>query len=608
MLTADDPQPAWTQALLGDARLRLGDPAAARAAFEAALAAGSSSCPDPAAVHLALADLDLADGDFPGAKERLEEAVEGPDGRSAAVQTALADLRLADGRSGEALDLIRAAVAGLDLDALAASCPNRAGPAAARDETRRLLERALEVAAAATAGERSVADLALMLEIAERTLALDGQPVREAMVAALAAGEGPAAALLGERRRLDRAIAGRRSLLVRHRLAPVIAAGQRGAVQDEVLRLERQRDDVRQSFRLEAGPSLVLADPPSVSLADLQSRLGENEAVLVQITTGRLTHLFLIRRGSVAFAQTEVTVPDLAAWVVAARREIVGDDAFDSFPLYALHAGLIAPFAASLADVDHLLVLPDRAMRDLPFGVLVEGPAEPVPAGGGHGAIDFLIERLAISVVPNLRSVGRRSAPSSADLPLLGLAAPLSRDEPVPDEEREEWLRALAETVAGGSDDVVLDLQARTTTLSALDLARFQVVALAMPLPAPPGGPSAPLAGDGEEVITAGDIARLDLDADMVVLRPEGDGAGGSLIAPAFLVAGAMSVAVGHWPAPPEAASMVGRAAGLLEQQPDLAPAEALRRAILPMIAGERGPDAVRPEVWGAFSIVSGGG
>jgi CHAT domain-containing protein len=125
-----------------------------------------------------------------------------------------------------------------------------------------------------------------------------------------------------------------------------------------------------------------------------------------------------------------------------------------------------------------------------------------------------------------------------------------------------------------------------------------------------------PAAGSAEDdgLLTAGEVAQLDLNAEWVLLSacntaaadgtPGAEGLSG--LARAFFYAGARALLVSHWSVySPAAVALTTGTLERLRQEPGLGRAEALRRTMVELI--ERGPDP-RPAYWAPFVVVGEGG
>jgi CHAT domain-containing protein/tetratricopeptide (TPR) repeat protein len=126
-----------------------------------------------------------------------------------------------------------------------------------------------------------------------------------------------------------------------------------------------------------------------------------------------------------------------------------------------------------------------------------------------------------------------------------------------------------------------------------------------------------PAKGSAEDdgLLTASEVAGLDLDADWVMLSAcntaSGDKPGAATLsglARAFFYAGARSLLVSHWPVDSRAAVLLTtRTLRAMEQDASLGKAQALRRAMLSFL-NDGVPDAwSNPRVWAPFSLIGEG-
>lgn len=117
-------------------------------------------------------------------------------------------------------------------------------------------------------------------------------------------------------------------------------------------------------------------------------------------------------------------------------------------------------------------------------------------------------------------------------------------------------------------------------------------------------------------LLTASEVASLELDADWVVLSACNTAAGQSPgaealsgLARSFLYAGARSLLVSHWPVQSAAAvKLTTSAIRQLAAQPGLGRAEALRLAAVELIADETDPLSAHPMIWAPFVVVGEAG
>jgi CHAT domain-containing protein len=115
-------------------------------------------------------------------------------------------------------------------------------------------------------------------------------------------------------------------------------------------------------------------------------------------------------------------------------------------------------------------------------------------------------------------------------------------------------------------------------------------------------------------LLTASEVAQLNLNADWVVMSACNTAAGSSEgaqalsgLARAFFYAGARSLLVSHWEVDSEAAvAITTGAVNAMKADASIGRAEALRRSIAALIA--KGGRFAHPSVWGPFVLVGNGG
>ncbi|MGO9545556.1 MAG: tetratricopeptide repeat protein [Rhodomicrobium sp.] len=125
--------------------------------------------------------------------------------------------------------------------------------------------------------------------------------------------------------------------------------------------------------------------------------------------------------------------------------------------------------------------------------------------------------------------------------------------------------------------------------------------------------PPAKVSGEDNGLLTASEVAQLDLNADWVVMSACNTAAGSaesaealSGLARAFFYAGARSLLVSHWYVDSEAAvAITTGAVNAMKAEPGIGRTEALRRAEAALIA--RGGRFAHPSVWGPFVLVGNG-
>jgi CHAT domain-containing protein/Tfp pilus assembly protein PilF len=336
---------------------------------------------------------------------------------------------------------------------------------------------------------------------------------------------------------------------------------------------------------------------------------------------------------------------------------------FDLDEAARLYHALFGPIETIINEKRELIIVPSGALTALPFQLLVTKP----PATGNTQNIfasyrdaAWFIKMHALSIAPSVSSLKllRVLAKASGERqPLVGFAAPLLRSaDAAPDATRSRtrgygayWdgskpdyealrkglapipetaveLRTVAARLEAPSSAIYIGAAATETALKRIDLAAYRVIyfathglvagdvqglvepALVLTLPEVPT-----LLDDG--LLTASEIAELKLNADWVVLSACNTAAGDkpgaealSGLARAFFYAGARALLVSHWRVDSAAAvRLTTTTFEALQKDPSIGRAEALRRAMLAMIADSTNPWNAYPDFWAPFSVVGEG-
>ncbi len=414
---------------------------------------------------------------------------------------------------------------------------------------------------------------------------------------------------------------------------------------------------------------LSLAEPAPRTVAETQALLREEEALVVILPGPQASLIWAVTRDSAEWSEIETGEAELASQVTALRRALdplAGESnagagipaSFDIARAYDLYRLLLGRFEPMLSGKRHLLLVPAGPLSSLPFQVLVTGP----PRGGlgddeALKQAQWLIRRHALSVLPSVQSLSalRKLSPNGAAAkPFFGMGDPVFGDSPKQQEsapgrgaalpplaavyssgvanlrvlqslsslpETAGELLTVGHTLGATEEDINLRdaatkarlrssplkdyriLHFATHGLVAGDLSGLNEPALVLSLPA-----GAAQADDA--LLTASEVATLDLNADWVVLSAcntaSGDKVGAdalSGLARAFIFAGARALLVSHWAVDSQAAvELTTRTFAILRAAPPLGRAEAFRRAMLSLI-----DEGHSPGYWAPFIIAGGG-
>ncbi len=392
----------------------------------------------------------------------------------------------------------------------------------------------------------------------------------------------------------------------------------------------------------------ALVDTAPTSLDTARAALQPDEALVVFAIGPEAAWVFAASRTAVQIRSLSLTGTEIARDVATLRRSLdPGSGAVAPFDLATSHrlaTALLGPVAEVVDPAARLVLVLDGALQSLPPGVLVRRPA----AAGDYQRAAWLGLEKALTLVPSVRTfvdLRQVSAGSRAPKPLFALgnplltgraaglaslgaycqtAAPVPADlvralAPLPDTAAE--VRQVAAALGAGADDVLLGAAATEERVRAARLDQYRVLYFAthgllpgeLRCEAEPGlvltppAQSTSRAADG--VLTASDVARFTLDADLVVLSACNTAAAGALggeslsgLARAFFHAGARSLLVSHWPVDSRATTAL--MAATFQVAPGVATDERLRRAQTALVGDAR---TAHPIYWAAFTLVGDG-
>lgn len=321
-------------------------------------------------------------------------------------------------------------------------------------------------------------------------------------------------------------------------------------------------------------------------------------------------------------SRDQADIRALAARLRASLDPAAADRPFDREAASLLYAAIFRPeLAATLGKAARLKVSANGALGAVPFAVLA-------PEARGDG---YLLDRLAIARLPGVpRDASGTVEPLAPGLVALGDVRGLPADgasvmrggrqigsdalPALPNAAAELADLALA---LGATDPLILTGDAATEeALRSARIAPGSVLAFATHglVSGEVEGLREPAllltaAGEDDGLLTASEIARLDLPARWVLLSACNTAAGAGPDAPglsglaqAFIMAGADEILATHWRVRDDMARLIATGT-LREAAGGAAPAEALRASVLAARASGR-PQASHPALWGAFELI----
>jgi CHAT domain-containing protein len=355
------------------------------------------------------------------------------------------------------------------------------------------------------------------------------------------------------------------------------------------------RDRLAPSYR-------ATLDAPT-SLADVQSVLKPNEALVQVLVIQPRNVIFLVEKDSVEVSNVKIQAKAVPR-TIEAMRQYVEVNENNEFPAFDAEIGhlayqiLLGEIGPKLSDYESLIFAVSGPMASLPMEMLVvEEPdgAQTAPwRNGDYRDVAWLGARADVSYVPsprNLVDIRARAGQSAATQPVIAfgdfqtgvsvdsfldlyglddncraIAEAVANLKPLPETATEA--RMIAETLGApgsvrlGSDFTKSAFEQDDDFLADYRIVHFATHGLLWPTPDCISEPalSVSVAGASDDpLLTALDIRGLKMDAQLVVLSAcetagpavRGDiGAGGdslSGLARAFFAAGARAVMASHW-------------------------------------------------------------
>ncbi len=538
--------------------------------------------------------------------------------------------------------------------------------------------------------------------------AVRGRAVQRALVAsaARAAAAEPALADLARREQdAQKQIAALYGLLASVLASPPKEQDPKAVatLREQIDSLRGARATIRQEIERRFPDYVNLIDPRPATIEQARAALRPGEALIATLVSNDRTFVWAVpHQGTPAFGAVPLGQGQIATMVADLRKALdpnaatLGDiPPYDVALANRLYEALLKPVETGWANAQDLLVVPHRALGQIPWSVLVTEPhtlaADTGALFSNYQRVPFLARRVAVTQLPSVAALAslRALPPGSATrqsfigfadpwfnadqakqgrseaadprplqtrgrtqtaglatrgLPLIRRNAPttqtvdsaelglLPRLPDTADEVRSIALALKADPIK----DVLTGAAANERNVKTMDLSNRRIVMFAthglVPgdlngLTQPALALSAPQIADvdGDGLLTLDEILALKLNADWVVLSAcntaTGEGAGAEAVSGlgrAFFYAGARALLVSNWPVETNSARLL--TSDLFRRQaedPALARAEALRRAMLALIDGEGYVDPAsgraafshaHPIFWAPFSLVGDGG
>lgn len=458
------------------------------------------------------------------------------------------------------------------------------------------------------------------------------------------------AALVGDLRQAER-----KSLGFQKQLREMGAQGQQDRLAQEEEANQAHIQQLKSRIARDWPQYTALLTPRIASLEEVAAALRPGEMMALPIALGDRMVSVLIDRDGLDWAETDIPAASLRADVRSLRQaydfSAADTDLADQFPIEAsrrLHDALFPPALAPKHKAANRVFMPasgalatipvaslltrnfDRSLepRDWPWLLADKSVQVRVSLSDNKETSPERRAEMRFFGIGN-PATGAVSAPAFADtgsrpgLSDLFRGTPDARalaDLPALPETGEE-LREIARALGEDRGMVLTGDNATEAAVRKADLSAYDVLAFAthglvsgeINGLIEPALVLTPIEGDGSEndgLLTASEIAALQIDADWVILSACNTGAGDSASSPsysglarAFRQAGARSLLLSHWRVRDDVASRL-TVATVRNAARGMDRAEALRQAQIELMRDPDLPEAANPAVWAPFVLI----
>lgn len=210
-------------------------------------------------------------------------------------------------------------------------------------------------------------------------------------------------------------------------------------VKGQIAALDAARRTIRAEIDRRFPAYAELSHPKAAAIADIRAALKPGEALIATYLGEQGVFLWAIpQQGAAAFARSDMTRDEVGNAVRALRKSLTPDAidqvAFDPVLANRLYAQLLEPVKAGWDQAQALLVVPDKALGQLPFAVLTTAPTPLAKEGAGslpfsaYRDLPWLIRKVSITQLPAASALtALRSAPPGAAgrKPFIGIGDPI---------------------------------------------------------------------------------------------------------------------------------------------------------------------------------------